>query len=177
MTNNAESDNGSKGFRILPFVGGILALYVSFFALIPLGLFAPLFGTSLTDLSIEILVIDDLYFFIWGITDGVTMATDFSTFTLESLFPMLIWIIMVSAGILGLVGSAYNEDPKKIKKKIKLAALFIIIVIIFYVSLYIFYYLDDSSVVIIGFGFYILCLIVPFYILGAHRITDYHEIE
>jgi hypothetical protein len=171
---NQNKQNNTKKVRILPLIGSILTLYLCFFAVIPLGIFSGLFSTTLTDIPLNILSINQFDYYIWGILDSGISVIDYSNLTLDALLPLGIWLIAVLAGVLGMVGSAYNEIPKKMKKLIKLAAVFLIIDLIYFILLNVFWM--DIAVIRLGSGLYLMLICIILYILAAIRVTEYHEI-
>jgi hypothetical protein len=174
-SSNQKTPNNAKKFRKLPLLGSLITFYLCFFAVIPLGLFSGLFSISLSDIPLSILNINQLEYYIWGVLDFGVTVIDYSNLTLDSLLPLSMWLIAVIAGILGMVGSAYNETPKKMKKLIKLAVVFLIINLVYYILLYIFWM--DIAVIDFGFGFYLMVICIVIYILAAVRVTEYHEIN
>jgi hypothetical protein len=172
---NQNKPNNSKRFRKLPLLGSLITLYFCFFAVIPLGVFSGLFSVSLSDIPLNILNINQFEYYIWGVLDSGVAVIDYSNLTLDSLLPLTMWLIAVIAGILGMVGSAYNEIPKKMKKLIKLAAVFLIINLVYYVLLYVFWM--NTAVMELGYGLYMMIICIIIYILAAVRVTEYHELN
>lgn len=175
MANNSNQTikKSKRRFRKLPLLGGIINLYFCFFATIPLGLISNIFPTTLSNIPLTIMSINQLEYYIWGILDAGTPVVDYSHITIETLIPLSIWLLSFIAGVFGLMGSSYNADPKKMKRLIMIAAVFLIVDLAYFCLLY--FFIMSSPNIAIGSGFYVIIICMVFYILGAMRVTEYRE--
>ncbi len=160
-----------KNFRIIPLIGGLLTLYMTFMSVIPLSLI------FLTDISLDILQMGDIKLFLWGIIDSGSIMTNFSSINLENIVPFILWILSLLSGIFGIIGSSYDAKPKYMKKLVRFAAFFLILNIIYYIVLFIFWSFIPGSAIRINLGLYFLIIIAIIFIISARKFTDYQEIN
>lgn len=170
---NQINKNSKKRFRKLPLVGGLFTLYICFFANIPLGLISNIIPMALSNISLNIMSINQLDYYIWGILDSASPIIDYSNITLESLIPLSIWLMALISGILGIVGSSYKADPKKMKRLILIAAVLLITDLTYFGSLYFILTISLSSS--LGIGFFAIFICLGIYVIAATRITEYRE--
>ena len=152
-----------KYFRFLPLLGGIITLVLSFIASIP-------FGSTYT-LSFHILESNNLHFYIWGIIESGSIWFDFSLFTLDNLIPLLFWIFFAFAGICGLIGISYTENPSSVKKLLLVGGFTISIEFLYFLTLY---FLNFGSYSF-GPGFYTMIGIILIYFVSAGLVTNYQK--
>ncbi|MHA1728660.1 MAG: hypothetical protein ACTSWY_07990 [Promethearchaeota archaeon] len=173
---------GQKYFRKLPLIGGLITLYISFAAVIPISILSSLFGFSFGDISLEFFTINGIEtLYLWGILESgppITIETNFSQFPIppDSLIPFIFWIITLISGICGVIGSSYNAKPENMKKLIKISAFFLIFELVYYLSGYFNFYTAGDTV-LFGTGFYCIIILIVIFVVSSLRISDYHEIE
>jgi hypothetical protein len=152
-----------KYFRILPLLGGLLALLVSFIASIPLG--------SWMTLSFHILESAGTYYYVWGIVEGGSILEIFTSISVENLIPLIFWIFLVLTAIFGFVGTSFKENPHMIKKLLILGGFIVFIEIAYFTTLYIL----NLGTYTFGYGFYGLILISILYFISSGLVTDYQK--
>ncbi|MHA1339150.1 MAG: hypothetical protein ACTSRZ_05405 [Promethearchaeota archaeon] len=175
MVASSSSDKKTKGFRKLPFVSGVMMLYISFIAVIPLGAFSSLTSYSLSDITLEILNVDNTKIYIWGPLKNSNPLIDFSMLNFNTILSLLPWIGCVLAAIFCLIGSSYNENPIILKKLLKFASFLLIMILISYVGIYIFWKYTPNTVISFGPGFVVIILSLVILISGIIKMTDYWE--
>ncbi|MHA1820731.1 MAG: hypothetical protein ACTSU2_09335 [Promethearchaeota archaeon] len=182
MTNiNNEEQNitqkKKRYFRKLPLISGLILIYTSFFSTIPLGLSTQNPLISLNDIRLYIISVNNIEYYIWGLLENNVAVFTYSELNLENLLSFMLWGMFLFAGIIALIGSAYNEKPVTSKKILKIAIMILISVIIYFILVLISFALSTHSVIKIGWGFYIIILNVIVLIVATINITDYNEIK
>ena len=123
-------------------------------------------------MSFHILETEESYLFVYGIVDGGTIWYGFTSFSINNIVPLILWILLLFSGISGIVGVSYKENPKKIKKLLLIAGLTVLIEGIYFTAIYFLNY----GLYTIGLGYYCILVIIFLYFLSAGLITNYQKI-
>ncbi len=149
--------------RFLPFLGGSIALIVSFIASIPLG-------TSFS-LNFRIIYTGSVDLYIWGMVEGGVIWSEFHQFTLDNLIPLTFWIFTLFAGIIGIISVSYKSNPKTIKKLLLLSGFVFFLEFAYFTAIYFIQYGNYS----LGLGYPILGVEMILYFLTAGLVTEYRK--
>jgi hypothetical protein len=173
MVNNDSKPTKSKKVRKLPLIAGILTLYLAVMSEIPFGLLSIWFGSSFQNITLELMTINGVQHYFWGIIQSGNPLINFANIISDNLFPFLLWLLLAFSGILSLAGSSYLGNPAQTKKIVKIGTYFLFFEIFYYVTQYFFFLYSPGTTVTLGLGVFAAVIPLILNILGIIRITDY----
>jgi len=172
---NTISNKKSRGFRKLPILAGTLLFYFSFFSVIPFGILSSLGTYSFSDIGLEILNVDNIKIYIWGALEDSNLIIDYSIINLNAILSLLPWLGTIISAIFSFISSSYNENPKILKKLLKLSSLLLILILFYYITLYFYWKYTPTATITFGIGIIFIIIPLILQIFGTIRITDYRE--
>ncbi len=164
MTGDLLMSEKKKFFRLLPLLGGLITIVISFIAEIPLG--------GSISLSFHIMESEGVYMFIWGMVEDGEIWSNFSSFSIDNIIPLILWIALLFSGISGLISASYKENPRTIKKLLLIAGITILIEFAYFTVIF-FLNFGTST---LGLGFYCMIVVLLLYFLSAGLVTGYQKI-
>ena len=173
LADNNSKPMKNKKFRKLPLIGGIIILYLTVMSEIPLGLLSTWFGSLFQNISLELVTINDVQYYFWGIIDSGIPLVNFSNILSDNLFPFILWLLLVISGLLTLAGSSYLGNPTQTKKRIKVGTYLLFFEIFYYLSQYFFFLYSPGTTTMLGMGIFVAIIPLIINIFGILRVSDY----